>query len=218
MSGFDVRSAGSDADLLKEAIRAQLVEINTWMPGEVVTFDSAAQTASIQLCLEREVLDEFNAIVQLDEVPLVVQSAGGFSVTFPVAAGDPCMVFFAQRGIDNWYLDGGCQKQATRRHHHLSDAVFMPGLKAAPDALGGYDTSNFVIRTDDGANQFCMTPSGQFALSNGTAELVSIVDELAQAVASLQTTVTSGSSSGSWTHNQVAAVNSLRSRLQTLKQ
>ena len=41
MSGFDVRSAGSDADLLKEAIRAQLVEINTWMPGEVVTFDSA---------------------------------------------------------------------------------------------------------------------------------------------------------------------------------
>lgn len=216
MSGYDERSAGL-RDSVIEAIRAQIVEVNTCMPGEVVSFDAGTQSATIQLCLEREVLGTTEPITQLEGVPMMVQSGGGFSVTFPVNAGDPCLVLFAQRGIDNWYLDGRCQPQATRRHHHLSDAVFIPGLKPLPDALGGYATDKVTIRTDGGQALFSMTADGRFQVTNGSEDLLDLVDELIGVVADLKANVTTGSSTGLHAHDQIPALNALQSRLSSLR-
>ena len=212
--GFDPRTGReSNVAALKEAIRAQIVEIHTAHPGEVVAFNSAVQVVRVQLCLEREVVDDTEAITELVDVPVMTFRGGGFSLTLPLNVGDTGLVIFLERGADNWVLDGGCQPQFSRRHHHLSDAIFIPGLYAQPDVLTAYNTDDFVIRTDDGQGQFCMSPNGEFALTNGTEELLTIIDDLAQAVSDMQTIVTGGSSAGNYTHTQVAAVNDIRTRL-----
>lgn len=213
-AGYDPRGGGfSYVSTLKEAIRAQIVEVHTAMPAEIVSFDAATQTASVQLCIERETVDDIEPITQLGQVPVMVQGGGGFSVTFPVKEGDPCLVLFVERGMDNWYLDGGCQPAQGRRTHHLSDAVCIPGLRTAPQALGNYDADNITIRSDDGHAQFCMTPDGKFALTNGAEELLSIVDELAALVGGLKTVITTGSSAGTHPNDKIADVAALRARL-----
>lgn len=217
--GFDQRSGeGSIYDSLVEAIRAGIVEVHTALPGEIVNFDATTQTASVQLCIQREVVDSTDTITQLDEVPVMIQCGGGFSVTFPLTAGDPCLILFIERGLDNWYLDGGCQAPETRRHHHYSDAICLPGLRPAPSALANYDATNLTIRTDDGQTQLCITPNGEFALTNGTEELLTIVRDLIQALEGVQTLVASGSSAGQ--HGlapaDIADLAAIRGRIETL--
>lgn len=43
----------------------------------------------------------------LPDVPVVFPGGGGFALTFPVAAGDECLVVFASRCIDAWWQSGG---------------------------------------------------------------------------------------------------------------
>lgn len=60
---------------------------------------------------------------------------GGFALTFPVAAGDECLVVFADACIDSWWQSGGVQNQAEKRRHDLSDGIVIPGLWSQPNKL-----------------------------------------------------------------------------------
>ena len=97
--GYDQRSGeNSQVDTFKELIRMKIVEVHTALPGEIVSFDPDTQTASVQLCIEREVVETSSPITQLDLVPVMIQGGGGFNFTFPIAAGDACLVLFLERG------------------------------------------------------------------------------------------------------------------------
>ena len=215
--GYDGRSLdGNFVSVLDEAIRSRIVEVHTAMPGEITAFDPATQTATVQLCLQREVLDKTEPISELRQVPVMLNGGGGFYLTFPLEAGTPCLVVFSERGIDNWVRDAGCQPQFLRRTHHLSDAICIPGLRSPSQALSGYDTQNVTLRTEGGQSVFCMTPDGRFALSNGTEELLSIIGDLLASLIDMQAVVTSGSSAGSYAHDQIVELTDIRQRLQQL--
>lgn len=217
--GFDNRAGRLNfLGAVSEMIRTHQLEMHTALPGTIVAFDAATQTATVELNIQRELNGSNETLPQLESVPVMVACGGGFAVTFPLAAGDPCLILFIERGLDNWYLNGGTQPQATRRHHHYSDAVCLPGLKAAPDAIANYSATDLTIGREDGNGQLCITPAGQFAITNGTEELLTIIDELIQLVRTQQTLITGGSSAGLW-QLQVAdqtALQNLQNRLAAL--
>ena len=217
--GFDLRVGGNGLMMaVDELVRGHMLEAHTALPGEILDFDPVTQTATVQLSVQREMLGTDQTVTILQSVPVMIQGGGGFSVTFPITAGDPCLVVFCERGIGNWYVNGGNQPAETRRHHHLSDAVCIPGLRPAPDALANYDADNFTVRSDDGQTQLCITPAGGFALTNGAEELLTIIDELITLVRDQQTQIIAGSSAG--LHGlqvaDVTALNALQTRLATL--
>jgi hypothetical protein len=87
----------------------------------------------------------------LQDVPVMMPSAGGWSLTFPIQPGDECLVVFADTALDVWFQNGGVNNNPiSQRRHSLSDAVAIFGLRSRPRGLAGYSTSSAQLRNDDG--------------------------------------------------------------------
>jgi phage baseplate assembly protein gpV len=84
------------------------------------------------------------------DVPVIFPRGGGCTLTFPVKAGDECLLIFADRCIDFWWQNGGVQKPVDLRMHDLSDAFAIVGPQSQAHKISGI-TSAAQLRTDDGA-------------------------------------------------------------------
>lgn len=127
----------------------------TALPGIVQNFNAAANTCSVQPAIKGNVRSpdgsqkSINMPLLLD-CPVVWQGGGGCTLTFPVKAGDECLVVFASRCIDAWWQLGGVQEQAEFRMHDLSDGFALVGLRSVPRAFP-VSTTAAQLRSDDGA-------------------------------------------------------------------
>jgi len=70
-------------------------------------------------------------------------------MTFPVAAGDDCLLVFCSRSIDEWWISGEKHVPHDLRKHDLSDAIAIVGIRPKPRALPSYSTTSTQIRSDD---------------------------------------------------------------------
>ena len=97
----------------------------------------------------------------LPDVPVVFPGGGGFALTFPVAAGDECLVVFASRCIDAWWQSGGVGEPMEPRMHDLSDGFALVGVRSQPHRLSpAVHTGNTQLRADDGSAYVEITPGG----------------------------------------------------------
>ncbi len=127
------------------------------MPGIVKAVDLVAMTLSVQPAIRSTITDEDGNVIAVDlpllvDVPVVFPSAGGYSITFPIAVGDEVLVVFASRCIDSWWQSGGFQNVPMEaRMHDLSDGFAIPGPRSKPRVLGGISATALQIRKDDGS-------------------------------------------------------------------
>jgi hypothetical protein len=77
-------------------------------------------------------------------------STAGFGITIPISAGDPVLLVFSQRAIDNWVDFGGIQAPVggvSCRHHDLTDAfALLMSATTAGGAFGEWDADGISIR------------------------------------------------------------------------
>lgn len=119
-------------------------EINCCLPGIVQGFNAAAQTIDVELGIKRVVDIALDGTKTIGEYPLLVScpvmilSGGPAHITFPIAAGDSCIVLFNDREIENWYLTGTPQAPTTGRLHDKSDAFAIVGIRNTQNAIANY--------------------------------------------------------------------------------
>ncbi|EDV0591739.1 translation initiation factor IF-2 [Salmonella enterica subsp. enterica] len=136
------------------------------MPGIVQSFDPDTVTAVVQPAIKGYEPDS-NGVSQsttlplLVDVPVVFPRGGGCTLTFPVKAGDECLVIFADRCIDFWWQNGGVQEPVDDRVHDLSDAFCIVGPQSQAQKISGISTGAAQLRSDDGSTFFELTPSTQ---------------------------------------------------------
>ena len=141
-------------------------EYNISLPGRIVTYDAATQTATIKICAESlysssKVSDKLAIRQDLTEVPVHTPSGGGWAITMPIAVGDTCIIFFSQIGYDHWLFDDldeggqllGRPAPHLRRHFHEDDGYALVGLNTIPRAIASYSTDGSQWRNSD-ATQF----------------------------------------------------------------
>ncbi|MCA8120427.1 hypothetical protein LGN07_17030 [Burkholderia cepacia] len=155
-----------ELEALKHAIGARLTEVWTALPGTVESFDPAAMTVSVQPGTKDSIRNEDGTISTspfplLTDCPVVWQGGGGATATFPIAAGDECLVVFASRCIDAWWQSGGVQEQAESRNHSLADGFALVGVRSRPRALPGISATSAQLRSDDGATYIDLNPALQ---------------------------------------------------------
>lgn len=127
----------------------------TSIPAIITSVNLEAQTCACQPAIQGEVTLP-NGSVQSVNLPLLVDvpiqfpRAGGFAITFPVKAGDECLVIFASRCIDSWWQSGGVGAPAEHRMHDLSDGVAILGITSQPKRLNNISTNSLQIRNDSG--------------------------------------------------------------------
>ena len=145
----------------EETLRAALdgLQARVWTatPGIIQTVDLVAMTASVQPAIRGVVSDENGAestvaLPLLLDCPLIYPTGGGFTLTFPIAPGDECLVLFSSRCIDAWWQQGGVQPQAEYRMHDLSDGFVLAGPRSQPRILSGVSDDSTQLRSDDGVS------------------------------------------------------------------
>lgn len=162
-------------EAMRAALDGQQSSIWTALPGLVTAFNPVAVTVSVQPAIKGQVRgpDGKTALVDLPllvDVPVMFARGGGLTATFPIAAGDECLVVFAARCIDGWWQDGGVQPALDQRMHDLSDGFAFVGPMSQKRRISNISTTAAQLRTDDGAT-FVSVAAGQVTIKAAAVTL-----------------------------------------------
>ncbi|WP_097301757.1 Gp138 family membrane-puncturing spike protein, partial [Escherichia coli] len=163
MAVSDQTRSGDLAETFKSERETTKNQIRVALPGVIQSFDPDAMTAVVQPAIRSVEKDnDGNRITQnyplLVDVPVVFPRGGGCTLTFPVKAGDECLMIFADRCIDFWWQNGGIQEPVDDRMHDLSDAFCIVGPQSQARKISGINTSATQLRSDDGSTYFELNP------------------------------------------------------------
>lgn len=129
-------------------------DIWTALPGIIQSFNAAEKTCVVQPAIKAQALNpdgttQWITLPLLLDCPVQFPSGGGYTLTFPLAQGDECLVVFANRCIDAWWQSGGVQVQAELRMHDLSDGMVIAGFSSKPAVPGSISTTEVQLRSVD---------------------------------------------------------------------
>lgn len=109
--------------------------------GRIDKFDAAKQTATVEIVGRLVVGGKEVAYPLLVDCPVWVQRGGGGYLSFPVNAGDYCLVLFNDRDIDRWHETGQSYAPNTYRMHDISDGLVLLGWAPQTSVIDGYSTT-----------------------------------------------------------------------------
>ena len=175
----------SDLDIQRAAMQAELGDVHTAMPAEVLRVhagEHGRQFVDVQPSLQRRAPNEDGVMVDetLPVVPMVpvgYMQGGGFFISVPLAAGDFVLLVFAERSLDQWLQTArkGSQRAITPGDmgtHTLEGAVALPCGPAPRSALlEGVHAQNLVIGVTGAtaAKQIHITPDGAVLIGGDLA-------------------------------------------------
>lgn len=145
------------------AFRASLLaDVRVSVPARVERYDATTQLIDAKPLLRDTFTEEDGSqsvlsLPVITNVPVVFPGAGGFRLTFPVTVGDTVLLVFADRSIDAWLANGGETSPTDERHHHLSDAIAIPGLHPNNAPWSGAEAGVVTLGSDGGAAEFVAT-------------------------------------------------------------
>lgn len=215
------------AQAIAVGVRSALIDTHTALPGSIVSFDAATQEAEVRLEIPRiardlEGVETEEPIPVLPDVPVQFWGGGGFATTYPVAAGDECLVFFLERDASGWLASGGVQAPPTIRLHDYSDAVAVVGLSSVGNRITGFNGSALEIRNASGntklviANGSAEIEAPTVTLGNGVEDLVALLSDALQELSGL-TVVDPISGALPLSPEVLAALLALKVRVDTFK-
>lgn len=168
MAGFQGTSTRRDfVESLAAMIEAERRDMFTTLPGKIVSYDPASQTAAIQPALTMAFGDKTLQAPVLQGVPVKHPRGGGYGVHFPLKAGDPVELQFASRSRDPFQSDGGDINNAPGRMNSLSDATAYPGGYPDDRPMTGVDGSSFFSGSEDGKKGTKVGEDGTVSLVGG---------------------------------------------------
>lgn len=160
----------------------------TAMPGIVQSVNLSKMTCVVQLAIQGRFEDKdgnvnYVNVGVLQDVPIVFPSAGGFTITMPIAANDEVLVVFASRCIDSWWQNGGyANKPMEFRMHDLSDGFAIPGPRSVPRVVSSINATDLEIRNDAGNTYLSITASGKIGFKNATTDLKTVLSDINNAL------------------------------------
>ena len=106
----------------------KLAAVHTALPGKIVSYSPATNRAQVQP-FGKYKLDDGRSfdypVIHNVPVQFPMGCGGSSGVTFPLRAGDGCLLIFAESQLDD-YLSGGDSDDT--RKHDMNDAMCIPGL------------------------------------------------------------------------------------------
>lgn len=139
-------------------------ELRVAIPGIVQSFNPTLQTVTVQVAVRERMLNAQASPINptlyvLTDVPIVMPSAGIFSLTLPVQAGDECLLIFADCSISQWWQSGEVSDQIDKRRHSLSDGFAIIGPWSKANRITNYSPNTAQLRTDDSTVVIELTPT-----------------------------------------------------------
>lgn len=209
------------AEYTKNAIRKELLETHTCLPAKIHEYDEATQKAKVipLLKIKYRHKDKPTDLAIINNVPVQWPSSNGGSafIHMPLKVGDFGIVIFSERSIDTWLAgEGDSVSPEDPRHHHLSDAIFIPGVLPFKKALSISSPDNMILKNNNMTIE--IDPSGKIKIEGAAQELLTVIDSFMTNVIGATIIIPSGSSAGTYPLDPatVAALTIDQTNLQTL--
>lgn len=138
-------------DLLDFTKKDILLSLNCHHIGTIQSFDPDLQVAQVSINYTKTFLQvdsvgnnsvTSTAYPTLLDCPVVCLGGGKGSLTFPIQAGDECLVIFNDRDLSNWFGGASGLPPNTGRLHAYTDAIALVGIRSLPNVLLDYDGAN----------------------------------------------------------------------------
>ena len=132
---MDTNETPTLSEIIKNAIDARLLDVHVSMPARVERYTHNLQKADIKPLLKKKYKTNNGTESELPiipNVPVCWQNAdnGNAYLHMPVKINDIGVFVCCDRSIDTWLSgDGQLTKPDDPRHHSLSDAFFIPGMR-----------------------------------------------------------------------------------------
>jgi hypothetical protein len=132
------------------------------IPAKVVenqdgnAFNPQKMTVSVQPTIQEVIrqgaVPTITTLPILDDVPIKIPTAGGWSLTLPIKIGDECELSFQDMAFDLWWQNGGVQKQpdGVLFRHDIGDAFAEFGVRSVPNVIPNYSATSAQLRNDSG--------------------------------------------------------------------
>ena len=215
MSKKEDKSLGQ---ILRDAIVSQLYDVHVCLPARIEKYVPERQKADCKPLLTRRYSAEQRdtELPVITDVPVQWPAAGGGAayLHLPLKKGDLGMLVFCERSLDAW-LQGSGQivSPADPRHHHLSDAIFIPGVRPFGAALAGVSADNAVLQ--NGQMRVELSPDGKISIEGASEEFLTIVDSVLDHLIAAQ--VVSGVGAAPFIASTIANFQGDKARLATIK-
>lgn len=113
--------------------------------GRIVAVNTSNQTVDVQILHKRAhypnvAKKELRDYPLLKAVPFVVLGGGNSYLSFPISAGDNCLLLFNDYEIDRWWETGENLPSVIERKHDISDAFALVGVHSIADLIQGYSS------------------------------------------------------------------------------
>ena len=157
-----------------------LTDNSVVLPGRIVSFDAGLQLAEVKISMD-SIWSSSQQNPTTSErthafgVPVHFPQGGNYCITFPVAAGDPCLLVFSQMGYDHWLYEnkdlGGMLEDNPvphlRRNFDEEDG-FCILFKNRPTAISNYSDADAEFRSNDRTQFISIKADGTIEIETPT--------------------------------------------------
>lgn len=113
---------------LESMIKQKISNVHTCLPGSVLSFDAGTCLASVKPTLIFYAADGRTMDYPvISGVPVFMPHAGNAQITYPVKAGDGCLICFSERSLDEW-IGKGSDDNHDPRQYDLTDGFCFVGM------------------------------------------------------------------------------------------
>jgi hypothetical protein len=154
-------------------------DYNIIKPGHIVEYFPETQTATVKIANDRTYSssvadDKTVAPGLLYDVPTFTPGGGNYHITFPIKAGDTCLLTFSQFGYDHWFVNNedaagirsdGKPQPWTYRKFDLADGFCQVGWNNIPTAISDYSATDSEWRNVDRKQHIALKEDGEILLS-----------------------------------------------------
>jgi hypothetical protein len=183
-------------ETLEAYAKAATSNLHVALPGTVLEYDPATNTADIELQVKDSYEDDDEEIIAeeyptLIAVPIVFPRSRKAFFAWEVEKGDRVAVMFASQAIDQWLGSGVKSAPGDLRRHDLSHAFAVPGLypMTEPVPAGDRQAGGAAIGVPGGP-QIRFTPTGIKLGANAT-DGVALASKVDAEFTKLSTTIKS---------------------------
>jgi len=144
---------GDEAERLKKTQENASYSVRSCIPAIIKSINYDTMTVEAQPAI-REIMSENGNYVNVDlpllvDVPLYFPNSSKFSITFPIAVEDECLIFFSDMCIDAWWQNGGIQNQFEVRRHDLSDGFCIPSNLSQAKKITNFNSDYLEIKNNE---------------------------------------------------------------------
>lgn len=172
------KTTNSFDDVLGTAINED--RMSQWgnMPGRVVSFDAAKQTATIQPLFKPKFNGTPVDMPELLEVPVRFQRAGGMAITMPIKPGALVDLRPQMRSSENYLTDGNGAASDSRSFNLSDMEAHITGGEPLSDPIQNFNNENTHLRANAaGTFGIEMSEDGKVAIKGAQGDTMDLTAE-----------------------------------------